>query len=386
MKKIIITTVVIVIIIGLFGCMKSANTQQSIKYWTVGSGGDFATLQEALASSQVVSGSNILVYNGTYTVNSTIVVSKPVNIVGETQNGVIFETAGTASDPIQIFNIIMSNVQLSKLTILNRKSTNTSVESAIVVSNPNNSGDLLTNININNCTIGIVEFGIVMRAGSWNISKNTFEYTSTLSNQKFYPMGIYAVSGNCNISGNSLINSSINGIHPRFIYLTSTNSGYNTTEKYTGTLTITGNSVITGPYFQFYNQDNWSGATGQFNLIFENNTVMGPSVPLSNNFIIFYAGASNFADILGTVTLKGNSLGNKTPDDTGGKGIIGIDGGNSSAVAFRSTSLTVYVSQNNVVNTSAFLIGFEQAEGSENATVGYNTSQIILPIINQVTR
>jgi len=386
MKKIAILGVIVIIVLTLFGCFNRktlvANSQNSVKYWTVGTGGNFATLEDALASPEVVSGSNILVYNGTYTVNSTIAITKSVNIFGQSQSGTIFETAGTSSDPVAMFNIQTNNVQLSKLSILDRKTTNTSVETAIVASNPSNTGSLISGVNINNCTIQMVEFGVFMRAGNWSISNNTFVYNSPLSNTKFYPMGIYAASGKCAISGNTLINQ-ISDTTPRFIELTGT-SAYQSTENFSGTLTIENNIAQSGPYFQFFIQNNWAGTPGGFNLVFEGNSVVGAQSVPSNNFIIFYPGSANNGNLLGSVTLKNNTLVNNTDANTGGKGIIGIDSASGTPMAFRSSPLTVYTSGNTVTNTTLFYSGFEQANGSSNATVGYNPLTITPVTINQM--
>lgn len=51
--------------------------------WIVGTGGDFATLHEAMASSLVLDGHNILLKNGNYVFTETLVINKQVKIYGE---------------------------------------------------------------------------------------------------------------------------------------------------------------------------------------------------------------------------------------------------------------------------------------------------------------
>jgi len=391
MKKYVILVIVLAVtcfIVGCFGHSSSGNNSPVdpvvTKVWTVGSGGDFGTLQEAINSPEVKSGASVLVYNGTYVVTTPIIINKPLIITGQSENGVIFKTAGTASDPITLFTIQTGDVTVSKMSILDCKTTNTSVESCITVSNPNTNGNIISNISIHNCTLSIVELGIFMRAANWKIENNSFIYNpdSGITNQKFYPIGICAISGNCYISGNTLNNMSSSGIYPRFIHVTATSQYWSSTEQLEGNLVISGNSAINGACYQFYNQDSWSGIPSGLNLTFSNNNIVSLNVPSTSSFIIFYGGDSNFGNILGSVTLSGNVLMNNTSSGTGGKGMIGVDA--SEVLAFRTSPLTLYARGNSIQNTSIFLPGFVEAPGSSNATVGYNSSAITSITINQI--
>lgn len=334
--------------------------------WTVGPTGDFATLDAALASPSVVNGNVIAVQAGTYTVSSTLVISKQVKIVGAGIGQTILQTAGTGSDPVTMISVTANNVFLKGMTIKHRKSTNSSIETAISVS----AGAFPTFTYISgfimaSCRVEYAEFGLVIRGNGFKLASNQFAYaTGTVSNSN-RSIGIYGSQGNSFIMNNVFDNSVLSSTAFRPIYSTSTNSTSN--ETHSGSLTISGNSQL-GTVQQFYLQDNLRGSAGAYSLYIQNNTINETSV-----FAGIYLGAANEADLFSQVVVTGNSISNNHETSTGlGKGLFAIDGGTSGA-SYRSAPLPVH-SSGNTLGQLLFRADYSQASGSSGSIVGYKTA------------
>lgn len=323
----------------------------------VGSGEEFATLQDALASA--VDGENILVKAGTYLVSSTIAVNKQVKIVGEDKASVIFETAAATSAPVSMFNVSVDNVALAKMTIKHKKTSNTSVETAVVASGGGFPQTRIANFIMEDCVIEYAEFGLTVRAESWCVRGTTFTYaTGSLSNSN-RAIGIYGTKGNSFIKDVFLKNDVLNGTSFRPLYMTST-TGSNPNETVSGKLVIEGTTHV-GPLSQFFNQDNQqSEGAGSFELQIKNNIINE-----ANLFAAFYSASPNAGDMFSSVTLSGNSISNLHAVD-GGKGLYGVAG----TAAFRSSPLVVHAS-NNTLGQEVYRTGWMAVEGS---TVGKETA------------
>lgn len=332
----------------------------------VGLGETFETLEAALASPSVTDGQSIQILAGTYAVSSTINISKKVKIYGFEQNSVIFETAGAGSDPVSMFNVSVDDVVLSSLTIKHKKTSNTSVETAVVVSGPGFPQTRVANFMMHSVTIEHVEFAVTIRGSAWKLQGCSFKYTGP-SNSTRRHVGIYGISGTCFAVDNDSYDNGATG-NTRWFAITST-TGTNPNETLEGTLAIANCSQVQGSLQQFISQDAWQGTAGSYNLIVHNNTTNETSA-----FVSFFGTAANFGDILGQVTVSNNSISNLhggTP--AGGKGLIGIDG--AGGVAFRSSALAVHSSGNTLGNLT-FRTDYVEASGSSGAIVGKSAANI----------
>jgi gas vesicle protein/TolA-binding protein len=341
----------------------------------VGAGEEYATLQDALAAA--VDGENILVKAGTYSVTSAINVTKQVKIVGEDRATVIFETAGASSDPTSVFNVSVDNVALAKMTIKHKKSSNTSIETAVIASGGGFPQTRIANFIMEECTVEFLEFGLVVRAESWTVRDTTFTYaTGTVSNS-CRAIGIYGNKGNSFIKDVFLKNDVINGTAFRPFYLTST-TGNNPNETTEGKLVVEG-VTHSGQLAQFFNQDNQQSAgPGTFELQIKNNVTNE-----SNLFAGFAAGLANSGDMFSSITLSGNTISNLHAVD-GGKGLFGVYG----AASFRTTDLIVHAS-NNTLGQEVYRTGWVAVDGSligkENATPAFTVAKdSIIPATGEI--
>lgn len=340
--------------------------------FTVGPTGDYPDLPTALADAAVVDGTTLGVQAGTYTLTSTLTISKQVQIFGEDKNTVILQSAATSSDPTTLISVTVDNVVLKGLTISHRKTSNTSVETAVAVSGPGFPQTRVNNFILDDCIIRHMEFGLTIRGSNWKLSNSAFVYAGPNNSTRRH-VGIYGFDGDCFAVNNTSNEDIVPGTtgNTRWYSLTST-TGTNPNETYTGTLVVEGNTQVGGNLQQFFNQDSWQGSAGQYNLIVKDNTTTNES----SAFIVLFGSSANFGDILGEITVEGNSLSN-----TGGKGVIGLDAG--SLIAFRSSSLTVHVPTSNTVANSAWASGWAEASGSSGNTVGYRTTTVSSPSVTQ---
>jgi len=106
--------------------------QYDHKTLMVGANQPYTTIQSAIADAS--DGDTINVAAGTYSVTSTINVNVSVTISGAGIGQTIVKTEGTDSDPVNIFNVSVDDVTISNMAIQHKKNSNTSVESAIVLS------------------------------------------------------------------------------------------------------------------------------------------------------------------------------------------------------------------------------------------------------------
>lgn len=317
---------------------------------TVGPTETHTTLQSAIAAAN--DGQNILVKAGTYAVSSTITVNKKVKIVGENVDTVIFETAGTTSDPVQMFNVTSDDVALAKLTIKHKKTSNTSVETAIVASGGGFPQSRIRNFILEQCKIEYVEIGLAVRVEGWTVKDCTFTYATGAVGNSNRCIIMYGTKGNAYIKNTHFKNDVLNGTSFRPIYLTST-TGSNSQESVSGKLVIDG-STHSGPLTQFFNQDNQqSTGAGTFELQFKNNIINE-----SNLFVGFFSSTANAGDMFSSIWFYNNTLSNLHAVD-GGKGIFGVYG----SASFRTTPL-VFHGNNNILGQLTFRSGWESVFGS----------------------
>ena len=286
-----------------------------------------------------------------------------MTVFGESKSGVIFQTAGAGADPVDMFNVSVDNVSFQQMTIKQRKTTNTSLESAFNVSGPGSPPTRIANFVLDNVRVEHMEFGVKIRGSNWKIDSCQFSYSGPNNTTRRH-IGVYGTLGSCFIVDNQSEDNGATG-NTRFICPTST-TGTNPNETMSGDLVVSGNSQSVGSLSQFYNQDNWQGSAGDFRAFFINNSTNETSA-----FVVLYGTSANYANILSRVIATGNQLSNfhgGTP--AGGKGMIAFDG--AGLVSPRSSSLPVESSGNVLVNMM-FRTDYTQAIGSTMSTVGYST-------------
>lgn len=334
--------------------------------WTVGPTGDFATLEDALASASVVNGNVIEVQAGTYSVTSTLVISKEVKIVGAGIGQTILQTAGASGDPVTMISVTANNVLLKGMTIKHRKTSNTSVEVAVSVSaGAFPTFTYVSGFIMDTCRVEYCEFGVVIRGDGFKISTNEIAYaTGTVGNSN-RAIGIYGSQGDCFIADNIFDNSALNGTAFRAIYSTSTNNTSN--ELCSGKLVMSGNAHL-GLLQQFYLQDNVRGTNGDYDLYFFENVTVETSL-----FAGIFLATANQADLFGQIVVENNEISNNHDPATGtGKGLFAIDGSGTS-LAYRSAPLPVH-SSGNTLGQLLFRADYTEATGSSGSIVGYKNT------------
>lgn len=313
-------------------------------HWTVGSGGNFSTLADAIASVNVQSGQVIKVFPGTYTLSTTLVINKSLTIVGEPSNPsqVIIQSTNDGAAPATMVSVSTNNVRLLGMTFRHRKTTASSVETAISVSGGGFPQARVDGFVLADCKIEHVEFGVSVRGSNWLIQNSDIAYVEfgQPANSTRRHIGVYGVSGNCFIDNVEFIDNTVSG-NTRAITPTST-TGTNPNETYVGNLVVK-NCTQIGRLQQFYSQDAFQGSAGSLNLWFLNNTSNETSL-----FIGFFGTSANFGDILGPIHSIGNTFSNThSTSPVGGKGMISVDGSG----VFRSSSLLIYESTNSPAQT-----------------------------------
>jgi len=312
--------------------------------WTVGAGGSFATLSEALSSASVLNGHYIRVLPGTYTLSSMLTVNKEVYIGGTPGNNsdVVLQSSADGAAPTNLITVSANNVLLKDLTIKHRKTTNTSIETAVsLTAGAFPTFSYPTNFIMDSCVIEYLEFGMVIRGDGFKLSNNRFKYATGTTGNSNRCIGIYGQKNNCFIVDNIFDNSVMAATAFRPIYSTSTNNTSN--ETTTGALIVSGNSSTGTAIQQFYNQDNLRGINNGYDLYFLNNVINETSL-----FVGLWNGANNVGDILGKIVLSGHTAsGNHGGSPVGTKGMVTIDNSGT----FRSLgNLPVYVSGNTQTN------------------------------------
>ena len=319
-----------------------------------GSGGCYSSIQAAINAANA--GDTVNVAAGTYSVTSTINVNVSVTISGAGIGQTIVKTEGTDSDPVNIFNVSVDDVTISNMTIQHKKSSNTSVESAIVLSKtiwPDYTPVL--GFTLDSCRVEYMEFAVSLRGGDWTLSNNEFVYTGAINNSNRI-IGVYGTTGTNTVNNNSFIGSGNTSGNTDFIYLTS--SGYS--ETYGGTLQINGNTQTGGNIRHFYNQDVFSG-TG-LTLFADGNS----TTALNGNFILYGAGTISPFDHFTSITLLNNSVSNVK-----GKGLLALDG-DSGLKDAGNTIITM--GGNTLTNAAITADGYLEATGSIGGLVGYKSS------------
>jgi hypothetical protein len=234
------------------------------------------------------------------------------------------------------------NVKLQDLTIRQRKSSNTSVETAVNVTGTGWPATQVDGFTMVNCKLESMEFCLNLRASNFRVEGCEFKYVGPLGNSNRL-VSLWGCSGNNVIRNNTFYASedSPTARTREFIYLTSSGAA----DTYSGCLSIVGNTQMGGNLLRFFLQDAMQGPANGFELVFEDNTF----TDLNGGFVL-YGVANNYADLYSHITINGNTSANA------GKGLLGFD----AAVALtnaRSTPLPIH-SADNVVGTTTVREGW----------------------------
>ena len=171
---------------------------------------DEASLIAAIAAA---SNGDIINLTADITLTSTLIVDKTLKIDG----AFILQSAGGAGDPVNLINITANNVYItSNITIKHRKTTNTSVESAITL---NNATGL-----VSNASVEFMEFGYICR-GSFSIGGH-ISYTGVASNSN-RAIAIYKLAADSQV--NTVLWDFVDNATPvsNFIFISYTGVGDN---------------------------------------------------------------------------------------------------------------------------------------------------------------
>ena len=309
----------------------------------------YGTIQAAIDAA--AAGDIVDIAAGTYTVTAAVTVNKQLTVQGAGIGQTFVQTAATTTDPVNVFAVSASNVTLKNMTIQQRKTSNSSVESVVSVTFPYPWNNNLDAFRLESCRLETMEFCITIRGQNWTITGCQLAYTGPLANNHRL-IGVYGNAGISNIENNSF-ECSVETARTVFIYSTSSDGS----EQNTGTLNISGNTHTSGDLKQFYLQDNLNGSA--FTLKGLNNTFSA----VNADFALYGVTPLN---LFTAITLTGNQTSN-----AGGKGLLGLDGGGPLGSA-GSTTLTM--ASNTLTNTAVTKVGWAEATGSTGGLVGYNTA------------
>ncbi len=311
----------------------------------------FLTITNGIA--QVDTNGTVNVVAGEYVVNAVISVAKPVTIQGDGIGQTIVQTPQSNSDPVQVFSVSGSNVTLKGMTIKERKTSNTSVETAVVV------GSTAGDFRLDGCRLEGMEYAIKTSGTNWAILNSQLAYVGP-SNNNHRLIGIYGIGGTNSISGNTFDCSTVDPTNtPRTIFV-QTDTG-----NYIGVLNITDNIQSNGFLRQFYNSATFTGSNYSLNICRNSfNALKGD--------IIFWGAPS--LSIFRRIRMVGNVSSN-----TSGKGLLVLDYDTGSPTNAGTTSFAM---KYNVLGIPAITdVEFAEATGSTGGLVGYNTNYFLDPNI-----
>lgn len=334
--------------------------------WTVGTlgGENFPDLITALASGSVVDGDRLLLSAQTFT-SAAITVAKQVTIQGAGIASTVIQTAAAAGDPVTLITVTANNVTLRDLTVKQRKTTNTSIETAISI-NPPGGGAGASGHYLEAVRVETMEFGVVIRSDGWQINNCQLAYTGP-NNSTRRLIGCYRSDGQ-GLFTNSTYDSGQNGVitgNTRvFTVLSTTGLPTETLGGYLRIGNVTPANAF--PVQQFFNCE-WfqPGATP---LTFY---VDGCTSAETSAFIVWtQANTQPPLSQSALVVVTNNTLTNSH-----GKGVYAMNG---SHVVIGNPGTTTFWAPGNTLGATAFLGTFVSgillpADATEAAQIGYDT-------------
>jgi hypothetical protein len=331
--------------------------------WTVGTlgGEDYPDINTALANASVVNGDRLLLSAQTFT-STAITVSKQVTIQGAGLASTVVQTAGAAGDPVTLITISTSNVTLRDLTIKQRKTTNTSIETAVsITAGAGSSGHYLEAVRVET-----MEFGVVIRSDGWQINNCELAYVGP-NNSTRRLLAIYrsAVQG---LFTNSTFDSGQDGIITGNTRVVTVTTGASPPDEVLGGYLRLGNITPSNAYpvQQFFNCDYFAPAAAALTFY-----VDGCTTNETSAFVVWTC--ANTQPPLAqsaSVVMSGNTLTN-----VHGKGVYALNGAHA---VIGNPGTTTFYADSNTLGATAFIPTFVSgvsapANATEAAQVGYDT-------------
>jgi hypothetical protein len=322
-------------------------------------GGDIQTAINAAAP-----GDRVLLAAGAYTVPGALTINKALTLQGAGQNSTVVQTAGAAGDPVVLLTISVSNVVVRDLALKQRKTTNTSIESAVAITaGAGSSGHFLEAV-----TVETMEFGVTVKSDGWQINNCLLAYGGP-SNATRRLLAIYRSDGQ-GLFTNCTFNSGQNGIITGNTRVVAVTTGAAPPDEVLGGYLRIGNVTPSNafPVHQFFNCDYFAPGATPLTLF-----VDGCVAAETSAFVVFVLpGTQPPLAQCAQIVLQDNTLTNAH-----GKGAIGLDRVVTDAV-FAPGSTTFYASGNTIASTS-FLVGWASgidgtANPAELALLGYRTA------------
>jgi hypothetical protein len=279
----------------------------------------------------------------TFTVSSALSIPEGVGVYGATDGSTVIQTAATTSDPTSVISVVSPNVRLQDLTIRQRKTSNSSIELAVSVSN--GPGTFVDGFKMIGCRLESMEACLGIRASNYWVEGCEFLYVGPTGNT--HRLIDMRSSSGVGLIRNNEFHPAPSGATQRFINLSSST----TADSYSGCLSLASNSQVGNGVFQFFLQDYFGGTPGGFELVFKDNSY----TDLNGSIIAFSGGTANFADLYSHITLDGNSIANAN------KGLFAFDGA-SGTVAARSTALPMHL-LNNALTSETIRAGWSSVHG-----------------------
>lgn len=320
-------------------------------------GGDIQTAINAAAP-----GDRVLLAAGAYTVPGALTINKALTLQGAGQNSTVVQTAGAAGDPVVLLTISVSNVVVRDLALKQRKTTNTSIESAVAITaGAGSSGHFLEAV-----TVETMEFGVTVKSDGWQINNCLLTYGGP-SNATRRLLAIYRSDGQ-GLFTNCTFNSGQNGIITGNTRVVTVLTGAAPPDEVLGGYLRLGNITPSNgfPVHQFFNCEYFAPGATPLSFV-----VDGCTAAETSAFVVFAEAVTQppLAQCA-LIALQGNTLTNAH-----GKGAIALNGAAGGPV---SPGTTTFYATGNTLAATAFLGTFVTAlAGSADpavlAQMGYDT-------------
>lgn len=313
--------------------------------WTVGTlgGENFADLATALASPSVINGDRLLLSAQSFTVASTVTVSKQVVIQGAGKNSTIIQTNADGSAPQLVIQVTSNNVVIRDLTVKQRRT----VINQFGIEFGTGAGS--TGHYLESVRIETVNIGVSIKSDGWQINNCELYCTGTGTG---YLCIIYHSNGQGLFINNLLGQGS--ATTTRGIYASV--SSPNTLGSY---LRISNNRLLSGEtgVYQFMNCDSFNNSATPLTLVVDNNNVNEGSA-----FVVFVMNKANLLNYFESISIFSNTIsGNHGGSPVGTKGAFAIDGSGTGNLAPGNTK---FVAFGNTISNTTFRTGWASAMSS----------------------
>lgn len=320
----------------------------------VGTGQTYTTIAAAYAVA--VAGDILLLNpNETFTVNQQLQMFVPVTIQGQTGTIIQMVAPPIVGQPY-IFSVSAASgtFVFRDFEIRMTYSATLSIETCIVIGNA-----LLTEVYVDNCKIGVNEFGISSNSAGLQVTNSDFYYASPALNNSFRYIFAKNIKSEYIIANNTFTTGSGD---TRCWFFSISNITVPSWDL-SGTLLLQNNSQLTGTFTlrHFLGIEEFKGSN--FKLF-----IIGNSTNLEGNMPILFNAPDN--SIFAFIEMVGNTFQN-----TAGKGVIGV------YTEFGATSGTTTIyEQNNTITNQTFTTGWISATNPTSIYAGWDELQGTNPL------